>query len=177
MDAVVDLRPLVLVTLGMDHHPFHRLMRWVDAWLEAGGHRKVRVLAQTGPAVRPRHSECRDFLDYQELERAMEDASVVVCHAGPGSVMMCRWAGHRPIVVPRLAQFGEVVDDHQVTFARKLAAEGAVELAEDEPTLHGLLDRAVAAGDRPSARLELVMSDSVRRFEELVSGIAAPRRP
>ena len=29
--------PLLLVTVGTDHHPFDRLIRWADAWLAAEG--------------------------------------------------------------------------------------------------------------------------------------------
>jgi UDP-N-acetylglucosamine transferase subunit ALG13 len=170
-------RPLVLVTVGMDHHPFDRLMRWMESWLVGGGNERVRCLAQTGPAAGPRGAQCQEFLEYDELQSAMAAAAVVVCHAGPGTVMMCRWIGQQPIVIPRLARFGEVVDDHQVTFGRVLAQEGEAELAEDETTLHQLLDRAlVSPGPRPLPVPEIRAVDSVLRFEELVDGILARRR-
>lgn len=172
-----DARPLVLITLGMDHHPFHRLMRWVDGWLAAGASERIRCLAQTGPAVKPAGAVCREFLDYDELEEAMTQAVVVACHAGPGTIMICRAAGQRPVVVPRLAHLGEVVDNHQVRFARQLAAEGIIELAEEEERFRALMDAAVDRGTipeppPPDGRL----TDPIAKFDRLVTGLLVQRR-
>jgi hypothetical protein len=51
--------------------------------------------------------------------------------------------GQVPIAVPRLRRLGEVVDDHQVDFCRKLAALGSIRLAEDPVILADLLDEAI----------------------------------
>jgi UDP-N-acetylglucosamine transferase subunit ALG13 len=47
-----------------------------------------------------------------------------VTHAGIGSVLLALAHGHRPIVMARRPELGEGVDDHQIRFARRLAAEG-----------------------------------------------------
>ena len=41
-------------------------------------------------------------------------ASVVVVQGGPGSIQDARRTGAIPLVVPRRAEFDEVVDNHQV---------------------------------------------------------------
>jgi len=176
-DPYVDGLPLVLVTVGMDHQPFHRLMRWVDAWLKAGAAARVRCLLQTGPAIQPALAECRDFLGFAELEAAIRSATVVACHAGPGSIMMCRWNRQRPVVVPRLARYGEVVDDHQVTFARRLAAGGHIQLAEDEGTFLALMEAALTAqaSERPGND-GLEVTEPLRRFEALIDDMVRSRR-
>ena len=113
MDGTVDLRPLVFVTVGTDHHPFDRLVRWVDAWLASGEAEGVRCLVQYGTSVPPTAAEGRDYLGYQEMEANLSEAAAVVTHGGPGSVMMCRWAGKTPIVVARRRNLGEHVDDQR----------------------------------------------------------------
>ncbi len=169
-------KPLVLVTLGMDFHAFHRLMRWVDGWLRAGAMDRIRCLVQTGPAVGPRGAECREFLEYEELKEAIMEAIAVACHAGPGTIMLCRSAGQKPVVVPRLARLGEVVDDHQVVFARQLASEGLIDLAEDESRFRALMDAAVARGrqqlpdDGPRSS-----SEPIAAFETLVTALLTER--
>jgi diacylglycerol kinase (ATP) len=47
--------PLLLVTVGTDHHPFDRLVRWVDGWLdgETGQAAGLRCLMQTGTSAPP----------------------------------------------------------------------------------------------------------------------------
>jgi UDP-N-acetylglucosamine transferase subunit ALG13 len=159
----------VFVTVGTDHHPFDRLTRWVDGWLEQGAGERVRCLVQFGTSRPPSRAEARDYLQYDEVQAAMGEAVAVVTHGGPGSVMTCRWAGKVPVVVPRRHDLGEHVDDHQLAFARRMASEGELEVAEDEATFRRTLDRALA--DPEAYRVADASQSSepaVERFGELV---------
>jgi UDP-N-acetylglucosamine transferase subunit ALG13 len=172
-----DPRPLILVTVGMDHHPFDRLVRWVDAWLEGGGGERARCLVQSGTATPPRLAEWKDYLTVEELEAAMHQAAVVVCHGGPGTISSSRRQGLVPIVVPRRRTLGEAVDGHQVTFARRTAALGHVRLSETEERFRELLDRAlVEPGAFRSADGPGETEAAVRRFEEAVDRLVRPSK-
>ncbi|MGH2812196.1 MAG: glycosyltransferase [Actinomycetota bacterium] len=172
-----DGTPAIFVTVGTDHHPFARLIEWVDTWLEAGGGERARCFVQSGTSPRPRHAEAADYLAYEEMERLMSGATVIVSHGGPGSIMQAAALGKRPIVIPRRHRLGEHVDDHQVAFARRLAAEGTIELAESEDRLHDVLDLgasgALATGRRRDGEAVI---EAVRRFEALVSALPFHRR-
>ncbi len=74
----------------------------------------------------------------------MGRARIVVGHAGPGTVLDARAAGRLPVVVPRRAALGEVVDDHQVAFGRWMADRGQAICVEDAAALRRHLDAAVA---------------------------------
>jgi hypothetical protein len=55
--------PLLLVTVGTDHHPFDRLVRWVDGWLASSPRRHdsgLTCLMQTGTAAPPADVADRD---------------------------------------------------------------------------------------------------------------------
>ncbi len=137
--------PVVFVTVGTDHHPFDRLLEWVDRWLASG--RKsgsVSCLVQTGTSAPSRLGTSVEYLTYHEMERAVRAATAVVSHAGPGNIMLCARFGKKPVVVPRRRELGEHVDNHQVLFATRLSAEHAIHLADAEHELHALLDRTVA---------------------------------
>lgn len=137
-----DQGPLaVVVTLGTDHHPFGRLVRWVDAW--AGDHPDVRCLIQHGTAPPPNHAEGHPVLDPTTIPGLMARARIVVGHAGPGTVLDARAAGRRPVIVPRRAHLGEVVDDHQVTFGQWMDERGQATCVEDEGALRHHLDAAL----------------------------------
>jgi UDP-N-acetylglucosamine transferase subunit ALG13 len=169
---VTPTPPLLFVTVGTDHHPFHRLVTWVDAWLAEQDPNKVRCLVQTGTSRPPDRADHVDFLPYQQMQQTIEAAAMLVCHGGPGSIMLCRWLGKRPIVVPRRRELGEHVDDHQVVFSRRMAANGELELAEDEHTFSSLLTAALA-GRLPvdvGAGGPSIM-DAVLEFERLVDGV------
>ena len=171
-----DRLPLILVTVGTDHHPFDRLIRWVDAWFARGGARRARMMIQTGPAAPPATAQWRPHLGTRELSDLIEEASIVVGHAGPGTVMDARRRGLVPIVVPRRRALGEVVDDHQVAFAERMRREGEVEMATDEETLHRLLDRGIEQPSTLAKPPAPAAQETLRRFEDAISAVAPRRR-
>ncbi|MGN6693556.1 MAG: glycosyltransferase [Aquihabitans sp.] len=136
----------VLVTVGTDHHRFDRLIGWVDAW--AAAHPDAEVLVQHGTADPPTHGTAVVMLGYDELVAEMARADVVIAQGGPATIMDARSVGQRPIVIPRLARFDEVVDDHQVAFTDWMATKDFVWLAADEDQLHALIDAALAEPER-----------------------------
>jgi len=174
--------PLLLVTVGTDHHPFDRLVRWVDGWLGSAEGRAagLRCLMQTGTSAPPRSqagaAQWQAYLEFEALQAAMRDAAAVVCHGGPGTILGARHMGAVPIVVPRQHRLGEHVDDHQVAFSRRLAAEGSVFLAESAADLRGLLERVAVepAAFRASAEHRGTAA-AVRVFERLVDDLVAGR--
>ncbi len=135
-------RPLVFVTVGSDHHRFDRLVEWVDSWC-ADRDGDVDCVVQYGTASVPQHTLGVDYVDHRLLERLLDAADVVVVQGGPMSIVEARQHGKLPLVVPRLARLDEVVDDHQVTFCAKLAAEGHIEVYDDGDSLARRLDSAL----------------------------------
>jgi UDP-N-acetylglucosamine transferase subunit ALG13 len=172
--------PLLLVTVGTDHHPFDRLVRWTDAWL-AGHPGELRCLMQTGTSAPPPGEsgavEWQAYLEFGALQAAMASAAAVVCHGGPGTILGARHMGAVPVVVPRQHRLGEHVDDHQVAFSRRLAADGGeIHLAETEAELHRLLDRV--AGEPAAFRAgpeDRATATAVREFGRLVDGLVGDR--
>lgn len=174
--------PLVLVAAGTDYHPFDRLVDWVDRWIAAGGRDRARVLVQHGTSRPPKEGDGREYLDHGELQRAMAEAAVVVCHGGPATIIEARRAGHVPVVVPRDPRAGEHVDDHQGRFARRLVREGLIHSAATETDLHSALDRALAvpgdfrlATSSEMARGTAPVSASVRRAGALIDAVLHAR--
>ncbi|MDI1448113.1 glycosyltransferase [Polyangium sp. 6x1] len=131
----------IFVTVGNALVPFDRLLRWVD---EATSALAVPAdgLCQHGPSeVRPRALTPREHLSRAEFEREMDQADVVVCHAGVGTLADALRRGHRPIVAARRAGFGEIVNDHQLEIVTVLGQEGRIEVAEDAESLRAALLR------------------------------------
>jgi UDP-N-acetylglucosamine transferase subunit ALG13 len=167
----------LFASVGTDHHPFHRLVRWVDDWLERQPGGAVTCLVQGGTSQPSRVAEFHRYLRYQEMQAAMLAAAAVVCHGGPGTIMEARALERVPIVIPRRSKLGEHVDDHQVAFANRLAAAGEIHLASTEAELHELLDRALVepAAFRSRPTTGYGTSTTIRRFGELVDSLLDPR--
>jgi UDP-N-acetylglucosamine transferase subunit ALG13 len=163
------------VSVGTDFHPFDRLCRWVDAWLADGGDQVARCFVQTGTSTPPTRAEHGQYLGQEQMEAMMREAAAVVCHGGPGTIMLAATMGKRPIVVPRRKAAGEHVDDHQHAFTRRIAADGAIILAESEADFRGYLSGVLQAnGGEPPPPRRTSAADAVRRFEELVERLFQP---
>ncbi len=86
----------VLVLVGTDHHPFDRLVRWVDDW--AAGHPgQPRVLVQRGTSCAPARVELVEYLDSDELADLMAATPVIVSPGGPSTIAESRRNGKRPM--------------------------------------------------------------------------------
>lgn len=163
---------LVFVSVGTDHHPFDRLIRWVDAWLPEG----VQCVVQHGTSAPPRRAEGVAYLDHAALTSLLDEAAVVVCHGGPTTITESRRHGRRPIVVPRDPALGEHVDDHQQRFCARMAAKGLISTAADEDAFRGLVDHALAAPDDYAVVADGGdVAESVARFGGLVADLLARR--
>ena len=168
--------PLVFASVGTDFHPFDRLSRWIDGWLEAGGAEAARCFVQTGTSAVPRLAEHRQYLGHAEMEEMVRAADVVVCHGGPGTIMLAATLGKRPIVVPRRRRYGEHVDDHQLAFAERIAAGGAILLAQTEDELRSCLDAALGrAGEAGLPPAGAGPAAAVAMFEQLVDDLVLHR--
>src|SRR5439155_16911907 len=97
---------MVFVTVGTDHHPFDRLVDWIDRWFEDGGLGRARCLVQNGTSKAPGQVEWQRYLTHDQMHEQMRQASCIVCHGGPTTIVDAIGHGKRPIVVPRLKAMG-----------------------------------------------------------------------
>ena len=143
----------VLVTVGTNEAPFDRLVG------AATGLTGEPVIVQHGPSkIRPHGANSVDYLPFEEFDALVASARVVVTHAGIGSVAAALAHGRRPVVVPRLHRFGEAVDDHQSSFARRLADASLVTVVEDLdqlPEVVAMSDHSAAPTAGPDLSLEI----------------------
>lgn len=140
---------MIFVTVGTNEARFDRLLHAVEN-LQLDD-----LVVQCGSSsLRPRNATCFDFLAFDRLIEYVRSASVVVTHAGVGSIAVALANGRRPVVVPRLQRYGEAVDDHQVALARRLDESGLVTLVEEPARLKDFRFDAgspLRAGNRSSA--------------------------
>ena len=118
----------MFVSVGTDYHRFDRLMGWLDEWF-ADDPKVGSVIVQRGTSNVPTQVESVDYLQRTGLIEEFQKATVVVSHGGPATILESRSNGIVPIVVPREAQYDEHVNDHQVDFAKRLAAHGEIQMA------------------------------------------------
>ncbi len=105
---------MIFITLGSQKFQFDRLLKKIDELIEQGII-KDKVTAQIGASEYvPKHYEYVKFMDREKFAETMEQCSVVITHGGTGVIIGAVKKGKKVIAVPRLAQYGEHVDDHQL---------------------------------------------------------------
>ena len=126
---------MIFVTVGTDQHPFDRLVKMID-FLREKGIIEEDVLIQTGSSrYRPKSCEYSEYLPFDHMVEKMKEARIVITHGGPGSIMPVVHYGKVPIVVSRKKKFGEAVDDHQISFTKKLEEKSQIIAAYDTEEL------------------------------------------
>ncbi len=172
----LSARPLVMVLVGTDHHPFDRLVNWtLDLAEEGWADWFVQYGTSAWPAQPPAAATGRAMLGVQELDDLVDRAGCVVTHAGPGLLMDAHLHGHVPVVVPRDPAFGEHVDGHQLRFTAHIASGGRIRPVRDRGELRQQVLRALQDRRTPAAA-GAGNSDVMARFASLVDAAVGRRR-
>lgn len=129
---------MIFVTVGMSEFQFNRLIKAVD---EFCSQEKQEAYIQLGSSeYKPHHCQWVEFLPVKQIQLMIRNSTTVIAHAGTGSILTCIDNGRAPLVVPRLSQFGEAVDDHQVNFALWMQAHGYAHVIEPDNLTNELLN-------------------------------------
>ena len=105
---------MILVMLGTQNNSFHRLLEEIDK-LIMDGQIKEDVVVQAGyTKYESSNMKIFDFISSEELENLEQQASCIITHGGVGSIIGSIEKDKKVIAVPRLKQYGEHVNDHQL---------------------------------------------------------------
>ncbi len=119
---------MIFVTVGNATQRFARLLQAVDELSGSGFFDSQKVFVQTGhnADIRLRHCEQQAFLALDEFERHMQDADIIICHGGCGTLLYAARLGKTPVVMPRRKKYNEHVNDHQLQLVNELASQDRV---------------------------------------------------
>lgn len=135
---------MILVTVG-SLFPFDRLIRLADEVAEAMP--SERFFAQVGDgAYKPRRMEFARLLSRREFNAKVQEAKVIVAHAGMGSVITAMEAGKPIVLLPRAMEHREHNTDHQMATARWLAGRPGIYVSMTDAELRGRIQQALESG-------------------------------
>jgi UDP-N-acetylglucosamine transferase subunit ALG13 len=133
------VRAVIFVTVGAQM-PFDRLIRAIDEWAQSRA--RSDIFAQIGPSdFHPKAIKTARFIEPLEFRKNVEAASVIVAHAGMGTIITALEYGKPIIVMPRRGDLRETRNDHQVATVKRLLEQGRVMVAFDEQQLIKALDQ------------------------------------
>lgn len=105
---------MILVTVGSQKFQFNRLLQEIDKLIEEKVI-KEKVFAQIGVSdYIPKNYEHMSFVTQEEFNKKIDECDILITHAGTGVIVNALKKEKKVIAVPRLAKYGEHVDDHQI---------------------------------------------------------------
>lgn len=126
---------MIFVTVGSQDKGFDRLIKAIDKAI-AKGQIKEPVTAQIGQGhYKPQNMTYFDFASNDEIAKHMDDSSLIITHGGVGSIVEGLKKGKKILAAPRLKEFAEVANDHQVQIISALEQENVIMSVIDFDTI------------------------------------------
>lgn len=160
---------MIFVCVGSRDYQFNRLLKALDE-LVAEGKVSDEIVAQTGLSeYEPKHYTWHRYLDQDVFKDYQQKADLIISHGGTGALVGALKMGKQVIAVPRLAQFGEHIDDHQTQVCGALAGEGYLRQVLDMKDLGDVIEQCkrdpiIKKYDKPSNVLPMIEAQLEKWF-------------
>ncbi len=160
---------MIFVCVGSRDYQFNRLLKALDE-LVAEGKIDHEIVAQTGLSeYEPKHYTWHRYLDQDVFKDYQQKADLIISHGGTGALVGALKLGKQVIAVPRLARYGEHIDDHQTQVCGALAGEGYLRQVLDMEDLADVIslcktDPIIKKYDKPSNVLPLIQAQLEKWF-------------
>lgn len=123
---------LIFITLGSQKFQFNRLLEEVDILINNNVIKGENVFAQIGYSdYIPKQYNYERFLNKEDFISHIKGSAIVITHGGTGSIINAVKLGKKVIGIPRMFEFGEHVDNHQLEIIEQFTVSNLI---------HGLYD-------------------------------------
>jgi len=161
---------MIYVTVGSHYQSFDRLVKKID---DLTAQIDEEVVMQIGYSTYlPRKAAYFDFCSLEKAEGLIQKAALVVSHAGIGTIISARQFKKPMVIVPRLKEYHEHNNDHQLEIAEALKTRPWVRVVEDldllEESMRELKDKPLTEGAREAGKRGVI--DVIKQFLEGVEG-------
>ena len=156
-------RALAFATVGATL-PFPRLIDWIERARQEGL-LPPELIVQTGTGGRAiADAECHEGLPFDIVGQILDEADIVICHGGTGSIITALQRGCHVIVIPRQYALGEHYDDHQSEIADAFALRGLLQVARDYPAFVAALSAVKARTPRMATTNPQALAEWLRAY-------------
>lgn len=124
---------MIFVTVG-SQLPFDRLVMAIDEWAKLNPEETVVVQSIKSGYI-PTYCELFDYIEPSKWQEMLNNAKLIVSHAGMGTILKCL-DNKKPIVImPRELKYNEIRNDHQLATIEKLVDHAGVYVTRDAQEL------------------------------------------
>ena len=160
---------MIFVTVGGGpYYGFNRLVKKADE-IAAGG--KLEIVMQTGcSSYKPKNAKYFKFAHMEDMLDYYKKADAIVAHASGAPTIYARKFNLPLILVPRMAQLGEIFDDHQYKTAKQLEFEDMVEVVYDINDFEKAVEKSLMKKGRdwPVSRDRQNVIQCIKKFIEKI---------
>jgi UDP-N-acetylglucosamine transferase subunit ALG13 len=155
---------MILVILGTWKMPFSRPLKEIERLIESGVI-KEEVIVQAGVTqFHSTHMDIHAFFDKDEFERLYRNASLIITHAGVGSIILGLKYKKKVISIARLLKYNEHIDNHQLEILNEFSLRKYLLAWEEGGDLEILLNRLNAFTPMPYPFSEDRISERIIDF-------------
>lgn len=153
---------MIFVTLGTQKFQMNRLVEAVDRIAPS---MDEEIFIQSGNSTyQPVHCQTAEFVDKEQFKQLIKECTLLITHAGIGTIMMGLNETKPIIVVPRRAEYQEHVDNHQEEIAEAFASKNLVVNCSQVNELPRYIERARHSEFLPYIERGEKMEDIVLKF-------------
>ncbi len=134
---------MILVLLGTQKQSFKRLIDMVED-LAIKRNIKEDIIVQAGNTeyeTELKNIKIEKFLP--QYQKTIKKADLIITHGGVGSIMDGLEFNKKIIVVPRLSEYNEHVDDHQKEISKEFSSKAYVLECQTEKQLLDIYDNII----------------------------------
>ena len=135
---------MILVILGTQDKTFPRLLDAVQKQIDIGNiSKKEKIIVQSGSTqYNSKDMKILDYIDIEEFDKLIEEADLIISHAGVGTIITALNKGKKVIAAARLQKYGEHVNDHQKQILENFKNEGYILALEEFDKLNDLIEQS-----------------------------------
>ena len=126
---------MIFVILGTQDKSFVRLLQEMDRLIENGTITKQVIVQAGSTKYQSKNMEIHKMLPMKKFLNYMEQSDYVITHGGVGSILDALKYQKKVIAVPRLKQYGEHENNHQIQIIEKFTKENYILGCEGVETL------------------------------------------
>lgn len=117
---------MIFVTVGTQKFQFDRLYKELDRLVEKGVI-DDEIIAQAGfTNYKPAHFNSVGLVSSEKMDEWIANSRFVISHAGTSSIIKSLAMDKKVVVVPRLMEYEEHVDNHQLEIAEVFAKKNLI---------------------------------------------------
>ena len=133
---------MIFVVVGTQHNSFKRLLQKIQELIDKGII-KEEVIVQKGTTnFESKNMKLYDFISQDEFNKYIQKADIIITHGGVSSIVAPLKLAKKVIAVPRIAKYGEHVNDHQKQIVENFAKQGFIIGVEDMEELPKAIEHA-----------------------------------